>query len=89
MKDLEDVNFKAMHMDAMESLGALEQLLGNIHRLAAFSGEYLSKEPLDLSEEEKEMAAAEADTSDLTNVVDRTPKEERKKMAILKLSRFR
>ena len=90
MDDMKDVDFKAMHKDAIGSLEALETLLSNVTKLAAFSGSYLGDvEKMELSEEEEEMADAEKDDSDLTNTVDRTPKDERKKLAIIKLSRMR
>lgn len=90
MDDMKDIDFGAMHRDAVGSLEALETLLANTRKLAAFSGQYLSQgEVEELTEEEEEMADAEKDDSDLTNTVDRTPKEERKKLAIIKLSRMR
>lgn len=96
---LGNVNFAMMHKDAIESLGALEQLMGNIRRLADFAGSYMAEDQMEEMMEEGDLQVIDdksnfgkvetlEDVSDKTNVVDRAPKEMRKKMAVIKLSRL-
>ena len=73
MKD--KVDYKMMHEDAMASLEAVEQIMGNLRRLADFAGAHLS-------EEEKGEDSKEGDDDD-------DDKEMKKKLAVIKLKRMK
>jgi hypothetical protein len=104
-----EVDFGAMHRDAMDTMAAMEQMLATVRRMADFAAHYMENYEEEEYEDEEEEDTHEDpmkdadkviddkninlegmmnDDSGKTNMVDRSNKDSRKKIAIIKLRRM-